>query len=82
MSEEMVKYELLVGEEDVWHDKINTCKIVIDAIIELLYKEANSLHTLTVEEIIVLIHRLELSFDTALLHLRLEKCKLAHQIDK
>ncbi|TXK75441.1 hypothetical protein [Paenibacillus sp. N3.4] len=80
MSEEMLKYEQLVLEEDELVSKIHTCQTAINAVMDAVLKEGKSLHMLMVEDVITMVHGLEIDCQTNLLHLRLKKFLLAYEI--
>ncbi len=81
MSDMREQYEHLVCEEDALHSEIKTCQIVVDTILSAVHKEAGCLNILIAEEILEFVHQLEVNARTDILHLRLEKSKLAYEIE-
>lgn len=72
-DENLTEYESLALEENELLDKLRTCQIMIEAIMNAIVEERDSLQLLTVEDVLTEIHTLELELRTELLHLRLEK---------
>lgn len=57
-------HEQFVLEEDQLVKHIKTCNEITATILNLMYKEAQSLHTLTVEEVLMSVHRIQQDLQT------------------
>ncbi|GFZ87041.1 hypothetical protein GCM10008018_36520 [Paenibacillus marchantiophytorum] len=79
MSNILEIHEQFVLEEDQLVKQINTCNEITATILDLMYQQAQSLHTLTVEEVLMSIHRIQQDLQTELLHARLEKTVMAYK---
>jgi hypothetical protein len=73
MSKTLEVYGQFVLEEDQLVKRIHTCEQIMGTICSLVYKECQELHSLTVEDVLMSIHRIQQDLQTELLHLRLEK---------
>ncbi|MDQ0885904.1 hypothetical protein QFZ81_000992 [Paenibacillus sp. V4I9] len=68
IEDSLTEYESLLHEEKELLDKLRTCQS-LNAFVE----ERDSLHLLTVEDVLTEVHTMELELRTELLYLRLEK---------
>ncbi|NQX66655.1 hypothetical protein HQN90_11005 [Paenibacillus alba] len=73
INSKLSEYESIVHEENELLDKLRTCQSIIEAILYAFAEERDSIHLLTVEDVLMEIHSLELELRTELLHLRLDK---------
>ncbi|NOU69279.1 hypothetical protein GC096_35260 [Paenibacillus sp. LMG 31461] len=67
------KYNEAINEEQILIHRISVCKELIDIILRYISEKADSIHMLTVEDIITSVHTIGQDLDTELLHLRMEK---------
>lgn len=70
-----------VIEEDQLVNRIQTCDKISATILDILYRQGNTLNALIIEEILISIHRIHQDLQTELLHLRIEKKALAFRHD-
>lgn len=80
MSSVLEIHEQFIHEEDQLVKRINASNEIIATILDLMYKKGQSLHTLTVEDILMSVHRIQQDLQTELLHIRLEKTVTARGI--
>lgn len=71
------KLERLVVEETLLLKKVRTCEECVFAVLGHLFQHNDEVHVLTVEDVLTLVHNKETELRTELLHLRLEKARLA-----
>lgn len=74
------KFEELDLEEQTLLQRIGTCENCVSAILEYISKSTETVHFLTVEDIVSAIHVIGTDLQTELLHVRLEKTNLMQQI--
>lgn len=70
---DIAKHNALLGEELQCMQQIQTCEDIVFTILNLVRQHGRSIHLLTVEEIIQMIHQMELDYRTELLHVNLEQ---------
>lgn len=80
MENVIAKYEKIALEERTLNQRIATCRDCISILLDYISINADSIHILTVEEIVSAIHAISQDLDTELLHLRLEKGRLEYKI--
>lgn len=81
MPEILEAHEKLVLEEDRLVKRISTLERIISVILNLIYKEGDSLDLKTIEESINSLHTVLQDLNTELLHVRLEKSLVTHKHD-
>jgi len=81
MNEAIDRYKQVVNEEKLMFEKLSTCNTISDAIHRTIFKQADTLHILTVGEILNFIFEMETDIRMELMHQRLAKGVLARQID-
>lgn len=74
------QYEKLVVEEDNLSDQIQTCNKIMDLITDNLFLIGDTLHMLTVKEIVIAVNRIEQRIQTELHLLRITKGIYAIQL--
>lgn len=71
------KLERLVEEETALLQKVRTCEECVFAVLGHLFQHNDKVHVMMVEDVLTLVHNKETELRTELLHLRLEKARLA-----
>jgi len=79
MSEVLKVYEQFVTEENQLCRRIETLDIMQSYILQTVHKHGPELDTLTVEDVLMSIHRIQQDLQTELIHIRLEKSVLSHK---
>lgn len=79
MSEVLKVYEEFVTEENQLCRRIETLDIIQSYILHTVHKHGPELDTLTVEDVLMSIHRMQQDLQTELIHVRLEKSVLSHK---
>jgi hypothetical protein len=74
-------YELLVESEDMLVNLIEICSETIDAVLQMLFKRDGPIHLLTVHDVVVAIHEIQVKLDRELLLVRIEKRLTARNLD-
>ncbi|KEQ23516.1 hypothetical protein [Paenibacillus tyrfis] len=73
--EDVAKHKILLGEEAKLLLQIQTCQEVIFTLKSIVRQCGKSLHMLTMEDILTLIHQMEMDFRVELLHVNLEQAR-------
>ncbi|GMX62916.1 hypothetical protein [Paenibacillus elgii] len=73
--EDAAKHKILLGEEAKLLLQIQTCQEVIFTLKSIVRQRGKSLHMLTMEDILTLIHQMEMDFRVELLHVNLEQAR-------
>lgn len=73
------QYTRLVEEETLLLQKVQTCEECVWAVLGRLYKNNDTMHFLTVEDVLVCINNIEQELRATLLHLRLAKARLSSE---
>lgn len=74
--------EALVVKEDIWVNRIETCEVTLDAVLEALYKTDSPVHLQTVRDIVSAILETVLKLERELLMVRIEKKLTARHMDR
>ncbi|WP_379156102.1 hypothetical protein [Paenibacillus sp. sgz5001063] len=74
-------YESLVESEDMLVNRIETCSETIEAVLQMLFKKDGPIHLLTVHEVVVAMHEIQVKLERELLLVRIEKRLTARCLD-
>ena len=80
LSEVFERYTQLVDEEDRFILKLEACELAEHALFDMVYKSEQEPDPITVKEILVAVHTINLRLQAELLELRLKKMCLSRKI--
>ncbi|GMX62806.1 hypothetical protein Elgi_26130 [Paenibacillus elgii] len=75
-----VKYDHLLQEEETLVLRIKTCEECVLNLLQTIGGNADSLHLLTIEDMLSAVQQISYDLQTELLHLRMEKYILSHRL--
>lgn len=82
MNDLASKYDEMALRENSFYKQIGTAELCITAIINYIFQYGDLTDKLTIEEVLNVIHQIEMDLRTNLLHLRLEKAFVACELKK
>lgn len=71
------KYEQMVVQLDEYFKQVETAELCLTAIINYIFRYGNLTNKITVQEVLDVVHQIEIDLRTKILHLRLEKALVA-----
>lgn len=82
MNEQMETYHRFVEQEDTFNKQLKALEMCQYALYDHIYRYGGQLDKLTAEEVLLNVHQMEATMRLELLHLRLAKAFLAHDINQ
>ena len=73
MNDLVSKYDELAAQEQAFFQQIGTAELCLTAIVDYLFLYGDITSKLTVEDIMMAVHQIEIDLRIEMLHLRLEK---------
>jgi hypothetical protein len=80
MSEQMATYNRYIEQEDMFYKQLETLEQCQCAMFDHIFRYGEQFDKLTVEEVLLNVHQLEVNVRLELLHLRLAKAFLAYDM--
>jgi hypothetical protein len=80
MNHLIIKRQKLILEENILKQQVETCEMYQSSMFDFTVSQGKSFHRLTIEDILLAIHRLEINLRTELFHLKLEQALITSEI--
>lgn len=82
MDDLNAQYEQLVKEGDTYFKQLETAELCLTAIIDYMFRYGDLTDKLTVQDILIAVHRIEIALRAKILDWRLEKALIACELKK